>query len=87
MYRGGSDLKIFKDCSVVQSSLKQPNTGDIVVTTLDMNLGKVTWKIQGGQDIGEATHEGLKSGLWYFAVSLYNSDKYIELIECPYLNQ
>ena len=71
---------VFKDGFQVYKSGKVPKNGDIVITTLDMNAGKVSWKVQGGQDLGEITDERAKSGLWYFAVCLGNGGVKIEIL-------
>ena len=68
----GAHAAIYKDSSKIRDSGKRPENGVIVVTTLDTNTGKVTWKIQGGETLAEETDERLKSGVWFFAVNLWN---------------
>jgi hypothetical protein len=71
MWTGNGKVRVDGSDKVnATSGVPEGSEGIIISTTFNMDSGKITWKIDGGEDINTVVYPKLNSGKWIFCVYL-----------------
>jgi hypothetical protein len=59
----------------------RPDLGSTIIVLADFSTGKVTWKVEDGDEINEAVLPSLTHGLWHLTILMCYADDKVKIIK------